>query len=92
MEASDKWFVYILQCRDGRLYTGMTSDMERRFNEHKTGKGGRFTRSFGIEKLLYKEEHPTRSDALKRESKIKGWSKIKKLALISNNFELLKKL
>ncbi len=92
MEDSNKWYVYILKCSDGRLYTGMTNDVERRFDEHKTGKGGHFTRAFGVKSILFKEEHPTRSEAMKRESQIKRWSKAKKRALINNDIILLKSL
>ena len=67
----------------------MTSDIDRRFKEHASGKGGHFTSSFGVEKLLFTEEHPSRASALKRESQIKGWTKRKKLALIDGNLELL---
>ena len=60
----------------------MTNDVVRRFNEHKTGKGCRFTRSFGVKKLLLKEEHPNKRKAMKREIQIKALTKIQKLALI----------
>ena len=88
----EKWFVYILQCSDGRLYTGMTNDVGRRFQEHNSGKGGHFTGSFGVEKLLCSEEYTSRVNAMKRESQLKGWTKRKKLALIKGNSELLKRL
>ena len=76
------WYVYILECGDDRLYTGVTSDLKRRMNEHKKGKGGRFTRAFGVKRLIYKEEHPTKQEALKREAQIKGWTRKQKLALM----------
>ena len=76
------WYVYILKCNDGRLYTGMTSDLKRRLQEHKRGRGGRFTRSFGVHKLMYQERQPTRRQALKREAQIKSWPKQKKVTLI----------
>jgi putative endonuclease len=85
-----KWYIYILECSDGRLYTGMTNDVERRFQEHVSGKGGHFTRAFGVSKLLYKEGHPTRKEASNREMQIKGWTKRKKLALLNGNIALLK--
>lgn len=77
------WYVYILKCSGGRLYTGMTNDVERRLKAHASGKGARFTRAFGVRKLLYTEEHPTRGDALKREARIKSWTRRRKLALIN---------
>jgi putative endonuclease len=82
VSTSGPWYVYILKCSDGRLYTGMTCDVERRLKEHKTGKGARFTRSFGVKKLLYAEPCASRSDAMKREAAIKRYPRQKKLELI----------
>ncbi|MEK7090095.1 MAG: GIY-YIG nuclease family protein [Patescibacteria group bacterium] len=78
------WFVYILECKDGSLYTGITDNPERRFDEHKNKRGGKYTKSKGgVKRMLYKEEHATRSLALKRESQIKSWRREKKLNLIN---------
>ena len=60
----------------------MTSDLERRLKEHRSGRGARYTRIFVADKLLFSEAHATRSDALKREAQIKGWPRKKKQALI----------
>ena len=79
----DKHFVYILQSRDGRYYTGYTTDLDRRLKEHQTGSGGKFTRSFGAKKILYHEVFADKSSALKREAQIKRWPRIKKEALMS---------
>lgn len=76
------WFVYILKCRNGNLYTGITDNLERRFQEHARGKGGHFTKSFGAEKILYSEKCFDKSSALKREAQIKSWTRREKLALI----------
>lgn len=76
------WYVYILKCRNGSLYTGITDNLERRFKDHASGKGGRFTRSFGAEKILYSEKCPDKSSALKREAQIKGLTRKEKLVLI----------
>jgi len=76
------YYVYLLQCRDGTIYTGITTDVERRFKEHKNGKGGQYTSSRKVVKLLYTETQKDRSNALKRESKIKGWRRKKKLDLV----------
>jgi putative endonuclease len=76
-----KWYVYILKCKNGHFYTGMTCDLARRFNEHKNKQGARFTRSFGVEEMLYSERHPSRSLALKREYQIKAWPRKRKFAL-----------
>ena len=75
--------VYIIECEDKTLYTGITTDIERRFREHNAGKGGAYTRSKKVKKVLYTEQHKTRGEALKREAQIKGWRREKKLALIN---------
>ncbi len=76
------WHVYILQCSNGKLYTGATTDMARRLREHRQGKGGNFTRAFGAEKIVYSEGHLDKSGALKREAELKRWTRRQKLALI----------
>jgi len=78
------YFVYLLQCRDGSLYTGITTDIERRFSEHKEGRGGHYTRSKKATKLLYVERCGSKNRALKREAEIKGWRREKKLNLIGS--------
>ena len=79
--AKPMYFVYILECLDGSLYTGITNDLDRRFHEHKVGKGGHYTRAKGAKKIVYSEEQPDKSKALKREAEIKGWTRQEKLAL-----------
>ncbi len=81
------YFVYILQCSDGSLYTGITTDVARRFEEHKKGIGSRYTSSKEAVSVVYTEQLPDRSSALKRESEIKGWTRKKKLAFIGENRE-----
>ncbi len=76
------YFVYILKCADGSLYTGITTDLKRRFAEHKDRKGGGYTSAHEVKKIVYSEKHPTRSSALKREAEIKSWSRENKLKLI----------
>ncbi len=68
-----KWFVYVLRCRDGSLYTGITTDLARRLREHNAGAGGAYTCAKRPVQLMFQEAHPTRSSALKREAEIKGW-------------------
>ena len=85
------WCVYILKCADGLLYTGSTTDINRRLKEHNRKKGGGCTRGRLPVKLAYKESYPNRSEAQKRESQIKSWTRKKKLALIKGDKELLKK-
>ena len=79
------WHVYIIQCKDRSLYTGITTDIPRRLNEHNSGRGGRYTRIRMPVKLLYKENYPNRSKALKREIQIKTFSKQEKFSLIERN-------
>jgi predicted GIY-YIG superfamily endonuclease len=74
--------VYILKCKDGTLYTGIATDVERRLTEHRGKKGARYTRAKGAGTIVYKEEVGTRSNALKREAEIKKWRREKKLQLI----------
>ena len=76
------YFVYLLECRDKSLYTGITTNVERRLKEHQTGIGGHYTSSRKAKKIVYSEKHPDRSSALKRESEIKRWTRQKKLDLI----------
>lgn len=76
------YFVYIIECGDGSFYTGITTDVERRFNEHKSGVGGHYTSARSVVRVVYTEEHPHRSSASKREAQIKGWTRQKKLNLI----------
>lgn len=76
------WYVYVLLCQDQSLYTGITNNIDKRFTEHKNGKGGRYTRSHKPIKIIHKEKFLTKSDALKREMEIKKWSREKKLELV----------
>ena len=76
------YFVYLLECDDKSIYTGTTTDVARRFDEHKVGKGGHYTSSRRVVKILYIEQFKTRSKALKREFEIKSWPRSKKLSLI----------
>jgi putative endonuclease len=73
--------VYLLECGDESLYTGITTDLARRVEEHKAGKGGAYTRAKKVKKILYSEKHKSRSSASKRESEIKTWPRQKKLTL-----------
>jgi len=79
-EPSD-WIVYILECADQTLYTGITNDLDRRIQEHTNGKGAKYTRGRAPIKLLYSELHSSRSQASKREIKIKSLDRATKLQL-----------
>lgn len=76
------WNVYIVECRDGTLYTGITNDLERRMAEHNRGAGCRYTSGRRPVKLCYCESFCDRSSAMRREAAIKGLSKREKLILI----------
>jgi putative endonuclease len=77
------YFVYILRCRDGTLYTGITTDVARRLAEHTRGTGGAYTRAHGADRIVYSERRRTRGAALKREAQIKRWPRKKKFDLIA---------
>lgn len=79
------YFVYILECADRSLYTGITTDLERRFEEHKNGIGSNYTKVHKAKKILYKEKCKDRSSASKREAEIKKLPRLKKLELIENS-------
>ena len=76
------WTVYILECADGSLYTGITTDLARRITEHEQGNGARYTKGRGPFCLVHKECCNNRAEASKREMSIKALSRGKKLALI----------
>jgi putative endonuclease len=80
---SKKWSLYILKCRDGSFYTGITNNLERRFKMHQAGKASRYTRSHGPVEMLYSEACGDRSSALIRECEVKEWPRAKKAAMIS---------
>ena len=84
------YYLYILQCTNGALYTGITNDLERRFKEHFSGKGCKYTIANHPEKVRYTETFNNRSEASKREAQIKKWSRTKKLALIKDHKGILK--
>lgn len=86
------WYMYILRCADGILYTGTTTDISRRVTEHNRKKGGACTRGRLPVKLVYKEIYSNRSEAQKREAQIKRWTRKKKLSLIKRSSTLLVKL
>ena len=75
------WFVYLLECADGSIYTGVAVDVDKRYAAHVAGKGARYTRSHPPRRLLARFEHPDRSAALKAEYAIKQLSPNDKRAL-----------
>ncbi|TJX13867.1 GIY-YIG nuclease family protein [Tissierella creatinini] len=78
-------YVYIVRCIDDTLYTGYTIDMEKRIKAHNKGNGAKYTRGRLPVKLCFYEEYDTKSEAMRREYKIKHLSRKKKLDLIGGN-------
>ena len=76
------WFVYIILCLDNSFYTGVSNNPQKRFLDHKNGKGGRYTRSHKPIKMIFQESYSNKTDALKRERQIKGWSRSKKIKIL----------
>jgi len=83
MTTSAMWYVYILQCENNRLYTGISTNPQKRFEQHQRGKGAKFTRSNTPLALLSYSACPDRSSASKLEYQIKQMSVCEKLALVS---------
>lgn len=77
-----KHFVYMIQCVDGTLYTGWTTNLEGRMAAHNNGTGAKYTRGRGPVRLLYSEAFESMGEALKREKQIKKLPRVKKLELL----------
>ena len=86
--------LYILRFDDDSLYIGQTNNLEERLKEHasKKTKASKFSKEHGSFELVHQEEFNTRLESMRRENQIKGWTRVKKEALIVGNKELLKKL
>jgi len=69
------WFLYMVRCKNGHIYTGISTDVERRFAEHQAGKGAKYLRGKGPLKLVYQKKIGSRSEALKAEISMKKMSK-----------------
>lgn len=78
-----EWIVYILECNDRSLYTGITNDLERRLDEHRNGRGAKYTKPRRPLRLRYTEELGSKGAALTREAAIKSLDRADKLALIA---------
>ena len=79
------WYLYILRCGDDTLYTGITTDVEKRLEVHRSGKGAKYTRGRGPLELVYRETCGSHSDALKREMAVKRLTRIQKEAMIAKH-------
>jgi len=84
-----KWWIYLIRCGDGSLYTGITTNVIRRFDEHKSQgpKAAKYTRGKLPLELVYQKEVGSRSEACREELRIKALTRKQKLKLIGNNFE-----
>lgn len=77
-----QWFVYMLRCGDGSLYTGVSTDVQARLKAHQSGKGAKYTRSHPLVTLVYTENCPDKSSAFRREWQIKHLTREEKLKMI----------
>lgn len=92
MAAPPRYHVYILECSDGSLYVGSTHDLTSRVAAHNAGRGAAWTATRRPVRLVWHEEHESETAAVKRENKIKRWSRLKKAALIARDWKQLKRL
>lgn len=83
LAATPPAFVYVLRCRDGSLYSGWTSDLDRRLEQHRTGRASRYTRARLPVELAWSRQLASRSEAMREEARIKRLSRADKLALVS---------
>ena len=86
------WYVYILKCSDESYYVGHTEDLNSRIQHHSKGLGSQHTASRLPVEYIYSESLPSKSDAMKRETQLKHWSRAKKEALIQGNMAKLRNL
>ncbi|MFA6272347.1 MAG: GIY-YIG nuclease family protein [Patescibacteria group bacterium] len=77
----EKWYIYIARCKDNSIYTGLSSDPNKRIIRHNEGKGALWIKQHGEAKIVYTEEYDNYLDAHRRELQIKRWSRKKKEAL-----------
>lgn len=81
----NRWKLYILRCRDGSLYTGITTDVQKRLEAHNSGKGAKYTRSRKPVELVYQESCESHSEALRRELAVKALTREEKEKLMVKN-------
>ncbi|OAI18528.1 endonuclease [Methylomonas koyamae] len=78
------WSVYIIECCDGSLYTGITTDVERRFRQHRAGTGAKYFRTKQPVRIVYTETEHDRATASRREAEIKRMGRAEKLAILQS--------
>ena len=86
------FWVYILRCGDGSLYTGHTDNLERRIGQHQTGELGGYTGSRLPVELVFSQSCETREEALASERQLKGWNRAKKEAMIRGDWKEVQRL
>lgn len=86
--------IYILRFADNGLYIGQTNNLDVRLEQHRSGKikASKFSKEHGLFELAYTEKFSTRTESMRREKQLKGWTRTKKEALIRGDMQLLKKL
>ncbi|OGH19837.1 MAG: hypothetical protein A3D74_02260 [Candidatus Levybacteria bacterium RIFCSPHIGHO2_02_FULL_37_13] len=87
MKKQWKWYVYIIECKDGAYYTGLTWNIVNRIEQHVSRLGSKYTAKHGVKKLAYYEEHEDLEVARNRERQVKDWSQKKKRILISGEWK-----
>jgi putative endonuclease len=85
-----EWFLYLIRCKGDQLYTGITTNIERRLAEHQSGKGAKYLRGKTPLQLIFQQKIGSRSEALKIEAAVKKWPKVEKEKMINTGW--LKKL
>ncbi len=75
------WYTYMVLCTDQTIYTGITNDLNARLEKHRSGKGAKYTRARGADRIIYSERHRSKSIAMKREAAIKKLKRSEKLLL-----------
>jgi len=85
-------YMYILECENGKFYTGSTKNLEYRIAQHRMGEGANFTRKHLPIKLVFVQEFASIAEAFQREKQVQGWSRKKKIALINGEFDKLPQL
>ena len=88
LENKAEWYVYMVRCNDGKLYTGIATDIDRRFAEHQSGKGAKYLRGRGPLRLAFKEKIGRRSSALKMERLIKKLPKSEKERIAAGRIDV----
>ncbi|MDP4001585.1 MAG: GIY-YIG nuclease family protein [bacterium] len=77
------YYLYLIKCKDGSIYTGISSDVEKRFTRHSNKQGSKYTIQHQPEEIIYIEAHINKTEAARREKQIKGWRREKKLGLVN---------